>query len=104
MKIKQVLALLFCALCICACSGGSDDESGGITPVSYTLDPQTGPACHNTTDINDFTRGDYHSIDCIWKCAGYKGQQGVYVSLDFEQRGSGDWVLDHEYVSSGICY
>ena len=86
-----------------ACDG--DTLSGVETFVTYSLDPQSGPSCPNATNASTYTSGTYTSIDCTWYCATYNGQTKRYVSLDFKKSDSTGqiWVLDNEYVSSGIC-
>lgn len=94
---------------LAACGGDGSSSSGGgreAVNVVWTLDPQTGPACRNNSDVTRFNSDYAQSIRCIWSCANYKGQRDVYVSLGFERRNrsGAKWVFDTEYVSTGICY
>lgn len=59
--------------------------------------------CPNADDTSNFTSSTgAQSFTCIWDCASYQGNDGVYVSLTFWNRG-GCWTLDSEYVADGIC-
>ncbi len=97
------------AVLLSGCGGGDTGSGGGsdvrAKEVIFTLDPQTGVSCPNADDATTFQSGDFNSVDCTWFCANYKGRSNVYVSLDFQNSFSTDflWVLDGEFISDGIC-
>lgn len=99
---RPFLSLLAVIPLIAGCSGST---LFGYDDVTYTLDPVQGPECSGEDDVNRYTSGTYQTINCVWYCNNYKGQEGVYVSLTFEKSISTEqkWVLDREYISGGIC-
>lgn len=108
MMKKTAAAVAILVLAGCGGDSGSSSSGGGVKSVNvvWSLDPINGPTCRNTEDITRFNGSFAQSIDCIWKCANYKGQRGVYVDIGFERRNQSGavWKFDTEYVSSGICF
>lgn len=53
-------------------------------------------------DSRDYTSNGYHTYDCIWYCADYNGESGVYVDITFLSDGT-TWHVDNTYTATGIC-
>ncbi|MCW5202273.1 hypothetical protein VU12_04985 [Desulfobulbus sp. US4] len=105
---KKLLSVVCCAVLavITGCdSGGSDDDDGGIVQVSYSLQCNDEPVCHNVTakQVNINGTGSYSHASCSWNCSSYNGQEGVQVILKFVKYGEECWQITEESIASGIC-
>jgi hypothetical protein len=93
MRWLQVTFVLFFALVGC---------DWGQPSVRYTNNGSS-VECHGNDDASVFDSGRSLAYTCVWYCARYKGESGLYVSLTWWARNGGPYVLESEYVSSGIC-
>lgn len=106
--MKNIMLFILMCLVLTACGGGDTDSGGArVSTVTFNLDPLAGVQCSDNDDASVFESPDsnYFSVTCIWFCTNYKGRQRVYVSLDFVSANStgNRWILDHEFISDGIC-
>lgn len=91
--------------------GSSDDapapsSSVHISSVQYQVDSSGCLISANDFDNkNEFTDGNYKSMDFIWQCTKYKEHENIYVSLSFDNNNDGTQCLKlhNEYMSNGIC-
>ena len=102
---KYLIALSLALLAGCGEGGTSTNNDTVVKDVMFSVNPDTGPSCPNADDSSSFESDDYRSITCTWRCANYKGQSRVYVSIDFVASNSTNqkWGVDNEFISSGIC-
>ncbi len=99
MQYQFILGGCLALSCLCGCPGYSSD---GTPNVSYSVSCGD-VSCPGADDRSTYTSGNNSAITCVWDCADYDGQYGVYVSLDFWAWDGGCYELESEYVSSGIC-
>ena len=106
MKIVRAIMAAGCLLFISGCDSGSGVVGGSSTLVSYSVDCDTGVTCSNASDMAEIKVGDDRSINCIWRCASYKGQSNIYVSIILKENEENEetcWDFKNEYITAGIC-
>jgi len=72
--IIRVVLVLSIALSVASCDFDN--------PVEYELSCSN-IDCPNADDTSSFSSGNDRAFSCIWHCADWKGDSGVYVDLTF---------------------
>lgn len=100
-----LLALVFIYGCSSSSTGGEHAAKNSEKTVRYSFDCQN-LVCLDTSDVVDFSSGNYRSRTCIWNCgSGYNQCIMAQVTLKFEKV-SGCWQLTHDQLSAnyqGAC-
>lgn len=125
MKVKSIILIvvmfLLCPLLLINMGCGGDDGGGSgddgydpcdiddnvyaPTKVKWWIDDQGTLHWDNAAKSSEYQSGNDYNITVVWYCADYEGQENKYVDLSFwDWDGDGQgWILEDEYVSTGIC-